>query len=380
MTENVVSGSGCSQRWAATRAAPETAAASTSGPSPPWPSVPVRAAIASARGRSIAAMVSRNSACRAGAEVISASVSRSGSPSSEYCSMSAPTTACSSGSSTGRSRSAAATRATAFRRERDHDRLLAAGEVVVVGARGHPGGLGDVVDANVLRSVFEGQAQRGGAEGFPGGELLALAHAAAVAGAHARSVRKYARTQNCVYAISVYGGGWHSDTRVLTAVIGAGEDPGSGRGPPSRAPVPTAPARALEGRPHGEDDRVRRGGAPRARARHEHPRRRRQGDARPARAATSSWRRSGARPPSPTMVCRSPRRSSSRTRGRRSGPSWSRKWPRRPTTSRVTAPPPPPCWPRRWSARACATWPRARTRWRSSAASRRPSRPSRSSC
>ena len=33
--------------------------------------------------------------------------------------------------------------------------------------------------------------------------------------------------------------------------------------------------------PYGEDDRFRRGGAPRARARHEHPRRRRQGDARP---------------------------------------------------------------------------------------------------
>ena len=42
----------------------------------------------------------------------------------------------------------------------------------------------------------------------------------------------------------------------------------------------------------------------------------------------------------------------------------------------MTAPPPPPCSPRRWSARACATWPRAPTRWRSSAASRRPSRPS----
>ena len=42
----------------------------------------------------------------------------------------------------------------------------------------------------------------------------------------------------------------------------------------------------------------------------------------------------------------------------------------------MTAPPPPPCWPRRWSARACATSPRAPTRWRSSAASRRPSRPS----
>ena len=46
---------------------------------------------------------------------------------------------------------------TAFRGERDHDRLLRAGEVVVVGARGHPRGLGDVVDANVLGSVFESQ-------------------------------------------------------------------------------------------------------------------------------------------------------------------------------------------------------------------------------
>jgi len=32
------------------------------GPRSPWPSAPVRAAIAAARGRSIAAMVSRNSA------------------------------------------------------------------------------------------------------------------------------------------------------------------------------------------------------------------------------------------------------------------------------------------------------------------------------
>jgi hypothetical protein len=71
-----------------------------------------------------------------------------------------------------------------FRREPDHDRLLAAGEVVVVSARRHPGGLGDIVDPNVLRSVFEGQAQRGGAEGLPGGKLLALPHPTVVAGAH----------------------------------------------------------------------------------------------------------------------------------------------------------------------------------------------------
>ena len=37
-------------------------------------------------------------------------------------------------------------------------------------------------------------------------------------------------------------------------------------------------------------------------------------------------------------------------------------------------------WLRRWSVRACAMWRRVRTRWRSSAASRRPSRPFRSSC
>ena len=209
MTENLASGWGCSQRWAATRAAPDTAAASTSGPSPPWPSG-VRAAIASARGRSMAAMVSRNSVCRAGAEVIRASVSRSGSPSSEYCSMSAPTTACSSGSSSGTRAQRSREGRSPFRREPDHDRLLAAGEVVVVGTRGHPGGLGDVIDANVLRSVFEGQAQRGGAEGVPGGEFLALAHAAAVVGAHNRTLQKYARTHNCVRAIRVYGGGWHS--------------------------------------------------------------------------------------------------------------------------------------------------------------------------
>ncbi len=181
----LVSGSGCSQRSAATRAPRIRRRRAPRARARVGRSVPVRAAIASARGRSIAAMVSRNSACRAGAEVISASVSRSGSPSSEYCSMSAPTTACSSGSSAGRCAQRRGDTRTPFRGERDHDRLLAAGEVVVVGAWGHPGGLGDVVDPNVLRSVFEGQPQRGGAEGFPGGELLALAHAAAVAGAHA---------------------------------------------------------------------------------------------------------------------------------------------------------------------------------------------------
>ena len=41
----------------------------------------------------------------------------------------------------------------------------------------------------------------------------------------------------------------------------------------------------------------------------------------------------------------------------------------------MTAPPPPPCWPRRSSARASATWPPAPTRSASSGASRRPSPP-----
>ena len=50
------------------------------------------------------------------------------------------------------------------------------------------------------------------------------------------------------------------------------------------------------------------------------------------RAATSCSTRSGAPPRSPTTACRSPRRSSSRTPTRRSGPSWSRRSPRRPTT------------------------------------------------
>jgi hypothetical protein len=39
-----------------------------------------------------------------------------------------------------------------------------------------------------------------------------------------------------------------------------------------------------------------------------------------------------------------------------------------------------PCWPRRWSARACATWRPERTRWPSSVVSRRPSMRSRPSC
>ena len=78
--------------------------------------------------------------------------------------------------------------------QRDDDRLLAAGEVVVVGARGDPGRLGDVVDPNVLRAVFAGQAQRGGTQGLPGRALLALAQAA-VAGAHASHP-----TEKCVRA------------------------------------------------------------------------------------------------------------------------------------------------------------------------------------
>ncbi len=54
-----------------------------------------------------------------------------------------------------------------------------------------------------------------------------------------------------------------------------------------------------------------------------------------------------------------------------SAPSWSRKWPRRPTTWPVTAPPPPPCWPGPWSTRGCATWPPGPT----PCPSRRASRP-----
>jgi hypothetical protein len=48
---------------------------------------------------------------------------------------------------------------------------------------------------------------------------------------------------------------------------------------------------------------------------------------------------------------------------RTSAPSSSRRSPRRPTTSPVTARPPRPCSPRRWCARACATSPPAPTRW-----------------
>ena len=45
-----------------------------------------------------------------------------------------------------------------------------------------------------------------------------------------------------------------------------------------------------------------------------------------------------------------------------SAPSWSRKSPRRPTTSPVTARRPPRCWRGRWSVRASATWPPGPTR------------------
>ena len=41
-----------------------------------------------------------------------------------------------------------------------------------------------------------------------------------------------------------------------------------------------------------------------------------------------------------------------------------RRSPRRPTALPATGPRPRPCWPRRWSARDCATSPPAPTRWR----------------
>ena len=53
-----------------------------------------------------------------------------------------------------------------------------------------------------------------------------------------------------------------------------------------------------------------------------------------------------------------------------------RRSPPRPPTSPATAPPPPPCSPRRSTAKAPSSSPPATTRWRSSAASTRPSRPS----
>jgi len=89
----------------------------------------------------------------------------------------------------------------AFRGERDHDRLLPAGEVVVVGARRHPSGLGDVIDPDVLRPAFPSEAQRGGAEGLPSGDLLALPDSSPLVRAHITSIdTKTACTHLCVHA------------------------------------------------------------------------------------------------------------------------------------------------------------------------------------
>ena len=63
----------------------------------------------------------------------------------------------------------------------------------------------------------------------------------------------------------------------------------------------------------------------------------------------------GAPRPLPMTVFPSLAKSSSRMLTRRSAPSWSRKLPRRLTTSQATAPPPQPCWHRLWYARVCAT-------------------------
>ena len=60
-------------------------------------------------------------------------------------------------------------------------------------------------------------------------------------------------------------------------------------------------------------------------------------------------------PTIPTTVFPSLAKSSSRMLTRRSAPSWSRKLPRRLTTSQATAPPPQPCWHRLSYARVCAT-------------------------
>ena len=75
------------------------------------------------------------------------------------------------------------------------------------------------------------------------------------------------------------------------------------------------------------------------------------------RAATSSSPRNGARPRSPTMGSPSPRRSSSRTTSKTWVLSLSRRSPPKPTTSLAMARQPRLCWRRRWSVRACATWP-----------------------
>jgi hypothetical protein len=55
----------------------------------------------------------------------------------------------------------------AFRGDGGNDRLLSAGEVVVIGPRRDPRSVGDVVDAHVAQPTLQGQSQGGLPECLP---------------------------------------------------------------------------------------------------------------------------------------------------------------------------------------------------------------------
>ena len=60
---------------------------------------------------------------------------------------------------------------------RGDDGLLATGEIVVEGTRRDPGGLGDVLDAQIVEALLDREPDRGGAQRLPGRQLLAFAQA-----------------------------------------------------------------------------------------------------------------------------------------------------------------------------------------------------------
>ena len=87
-------------------------------------------------------------------------------------------------------------------------------------------------------------------------------------------------------------------------------------------------------------------------ARRRDPQQRRQGDARPQGPQRHHRQAPTARRASPRTASPSPRKSSLPTSSRTWARRWCAKWPRRPTISPATAPPPRPCWPPRSCAKA----------------------------
>ena len=125
-----------------------------------WPASPVRSAITVVRGMlDPGGGIEERIAQRGAVVVMSSSARGSWLPGPVYCSTIASATASARRTLAGRAATAAATRASRRLRDGSDYRLLAAGEVVVVGPRRDPGSLGDVVNVHVVRPALQGQPQ-----------------------------------------------------------------------------------------------------------------------------------------------------------------------------------------------------------------------------